>query len=219
MNSFRGLGISGENDQSAQPVSELKKLNFPCIIFLLLATYVAPAMGALVDAPAAMATLSRRSAKPGEHLEIVLTVRSAKHPLVSMPSDLSGLRFKVLRKPRLLQVDGESVWLFRYQVTPVLNGDYEIPSLRVLDSNTLMETKPLFLHVTASGERPPLSAKELSVGVNIPESLGEEVLKAAPQPTPKPTPSPTPRDTRDIGSRVGSSCWKGLKAFWNYSGK
>ena len=166
-----------------------------------------------------MATLSHRSAKPREHLEIVVTVRSATHPIVSMPADMSGLRFRVLRKPRLLQVEGTGVWLFRYRVIPVLVGDYEIPPMRISDGMSSIETKPLYLHVTSSGERPPLSAKELSTGVNIPESLSEEVLKAAPQPTPKPTPSPSPQDTRTLGSRVGSTCWKGLKAFWNYPGK
>ncbi|MEI6321486.1 MAG: hypothetical protein WCP60_00095 [bacterium] len=197
-----------------------KKILFSWLLILILfATHGASATGVPVGTPTAIATLSRRSAKPGERVEMVVTVRSAAHPIVCIPSDLSGLHFQILGKPRLLQVDGESVWLFRYRVTPVRNGDYEIPPLRVSEGNALMETKPLFLHVTASGERPPLSAKELSAGVNIPESLGEEVLKAAPQPTPKPTPSPTPHDTRDIGSKIGSSCWKGLKAFWNYSGK
>ena len=215
-----GLGIFGENDQSARAVSVLNKLHFSWLaLLLLMMSQVSSVMGSPAAVPSAMATLSHRSAKPGEHLEIVVTVRSANHPIVSMPADMPGLRFKVLRKPRLLQVEGMGVWLFRYRVTPVLVGDYEIPPMRIWDESSSIETTPLYLHVTLSGERPPLSAKELSAGVNIPESLSEEVLKAAPQPTPKPTPSPSPKDNRDLGSRVGSTCWKGLRAFWNYQGK
>ena len=36
-----------------------------------------------------------------------------------------------------------------------------------------------FLHVSPMGELPALSAHELSIGVNVPEALSTEVLKAA----------------------------------------
>lgn len=169
--------------------------------------------------PAAMATLSRRSAKPGDHVELVVTVRSATHPTLIIPTDLADLRFHVLRKPRLLQVDDESVWLFRYRVIPTQIGEYEIPPLEVIDGNESAVTKPLFLHVSKNGELPPLSAEELALGVNIPESLSQEVLKAAPHSTPKPEPSPAPPDLRPLSEKAGSAIWKGLKAIWNYPGK
>lgn len=167
----------------------------------------------------AMATLSRRSAKPGDHLELVVTVHNAIHPVILLPDMPSGLTFKLLRKPVQLSLDEGMVWLWRYRVKPTLCGDYEISPLHVMDGAFSSETKSLYLHVSPRGELPPLSAKELSAGVNISQSLSEEVLKAAPQPTPKPTPSPTPRDSRDLGTRTLSTCWKGLQAFWNYPGK
>ena len=116
-------------------------------------------------------------------------------------------------------VDDESVWLFRYRVTPKQIGDYQIPPLQIIEGNSLLETKPVFLHVSQRGELPPLSAKELALGVNISDALSQEVLKSAPQPTPRPAPSATPRDTRGFGVRATSSCWHALKAFWNYPGK
>lgn len=166
-----------------------------------------------------MATLSRRSAKPGDHLEMVVTVREATHPRVLPPANLPGLRVQVLHKPQSLSVDDEHVWLFRYRVTPRQTGDYEIPPFHVLDAGYSVETKPLFLHVSQNGELPLLTAKELALGVNISDSLSEEVIKAVPQPPPRPTPSPTPRDTRNLEVRAASSCWHALQAFWNYPGK
>lgn len=55
--------------------------------------------------------------------------------------------------------------------------------------------------MTLTGDRSPLSAKDLSSGVNIPESLAGDVLEAAPQPPHK---SPYLLSTRQQGS--GISC-------------
>jgi hypothetical protein len=168
----------------------------------------------------AMGTLSCRSAKPGDPVELVVTVRQApRQPSLILPSCPVGLRFRVLRKPRLLHVDGEAVWLFRYRVTPTQIGNYEIPPLRVIEGDHSVTTDPLLLHVSRKGELPPLSAKELSQGVNIPEPLSEEILKAAPQPTLKPETAPIPADTRPWTARATSTFWKGITAFWNYPGK
>lgn len=223
---FPRLGIRRETKQSAPAVTSFT--NFLCLPLVLLLAIV-PQVGVAASAssgmnesaprPSAMATLSRRSAKPGDHLEIVVTVHAATHPLVFIPSNLPGLRFEVLRRAKLLSVDGESVWLFRYLVTPTQIGEYEIPPLRGMDGKHNFETKPLFLHVSAMGELPALSAQELAVGVNIPKALSKEVLKAAPQPTPMPTPFLPPRDSRDFATRATSSCWHSLRAFWNYPGK
>ena len=166
-----------------------------------------------------MATLSRRSAKPGDHLELIVTVRGVTHPAIHLPSNLAGLQFKLRHKPQHLTEENERVWLFRYRVIAKQNGDYEIPPILILDGATTVQTKPLLLHVSPNGELPPLSARELALGVNIPDSLSQEVIKAAPQPTPKSSPSPTPRDSRNLGARAVSSFWHGLQAFWNYPGK
>ena len=171
---------------------------------------------------AAVATLSHRSAKPGDRVELVVTVCGGNSPLIESLPVSQGIRIKKLRRPQLLHTgNGGSgdVWLFRYRVTPVLIGDYEFQPIIVRDGSREMKTGPLFLHVSKRGELPPLSSRELAIGVNIPASLSEEVLKAAPQPTPVPEPTPTPPHNRPLRDRVLSSCRKQLKAFWDYPGK
>ena len=167
----------------------------------------------------AMATLSSRAARPGDHVELIVTIRSDDHPSVHLSSNLAGLRFQILRKAQRLTVDGENVWLFRYRVTPMQIGDYEIPPLQVIVGNESLDTKSLLLHVSKKGETPPLSSRELAFGVDIPDALSEEVLKSAPQPTPIPDPVPNLPDARPLSSRVTSSALNALKSFWNYPGK
>ena len=186
--------------------------------FVLLGSLDAAALP-LAERPSAVATLTHRAARPGEPVELVVSVRRASHPALFLPTDLTGLRFKILRKPLLISVDGESLWLFRYRVTATQNGEYEIPSLLVVDGEDSVETNRLFLHVSPKGELPPLSAKELALGVNIPVSLSEEVLKNAPQPVPTPFPSPTPHDPRPWTQKAASTFGKEIQAFWNYPGK
>ena len=165
-----------------------------------------------------MATLSRRAARPGESVELVVTVPSADHPKLLIPSNIAGLRFQILRKGRVLSINGEKIWLFRYRVIPDQIGNYEIPPLRMIDGDDSRESNPMLLHVSKKGETPPLSSRELAVGVGIPESLSEEILKAAPQPTPVPLAASTPRDNRPLTARATSSAWGALKSFWNYPG-
>ena len=167
----------------------------------------------------AMATLSRRAAKPGDPVELLLTIRSNDHPHVSIPTNLAGLRCQILRNGQRLTVDGENIWLFRYRVTAMQIGDYEIPPLRVITGNDSLETKPLLLHISKKGEALPLSSRELALGVNIPDALSDEILKAVPRPTPIPEPSPSPRDVRPLTAKVSSSAWNAVKSFWNYPGK
>jgi hypothetical protein len=198
-------------------VNALKNLHL-VLLFVLLA-FVSSNLVAETASNSAMATLSRRSAKPGDHLELVVTVRGATHPLIQLPSNLTGLQFKLRHKPQYLTVENEGVWLFRYRVTPKKIGDDEIPPIQIVDGATTLQTKPILLHVSPNGELPPLSARELALGVNIPDSLSQEVMKAVQQPTPKPTPAATPRDSRNFGARAASSCWHGLQKFWNYPGK
>jgi hypothetical protein len=170
----------------------------------------------------AVATLSHRAAKPGDRVELVVTVRGGSSPVIDSLPVLQGIKIKRLRRPQLLHSESGGaggVWLFRYRLTPVLIGDYEIQPIIVMDGAHETKTGPLFLHVSKRGELPPLSARELALGVNIPAPLSEEILKSAPQPTPVPEPTPTPPDTRPLGNRILSTCWKQLKAFWDYPGK
>lgn len=215
---FLGLGILQKNAQSPRAVIFSKHLHFVLLLVPLLS--VPGAVAATDFHPYAMATLSSRSARPGDHLEMVVTVHQATTlPSLHLPATIEGLHLHLLHKPQLLEVDQESVWLFRYRIIPAQIGDVEIPSLQIIAENRTVETKPMLLHISKTGERTPLSAKDLARGVNIPEALSEEVLKAVPQATPKPTPSPSPPDTRGLGTKFISSFWNGLKAFWNYPGK
>jgi hypothetical protein len=168
----------------------------------------------------AVATMTHRGIKPGGRVELVVTVRNASHPVIAAIERPSDLYIRALHRPqRLLVGEGEEVWLFRYRVIPSRVGDYELPPITVRDGARVIETNPLLLHVSLKGEAPPLSAGELSLDVNIPGSLSEEVLKTAPQPTPRAEPSPPPADMRPWTSKVLSTSWKELKAFWNYPGK
>lgn len=167
----------------------------------------------------ARATLSSRGAKPGSSVELVVTVRHAHHPMISSVDRPASFKMHALRKPQLLHTEEGDVWLFRYQVIPTQTGDFEIPPIVVTDDAIRVQTDPLSLRVSRRGEPPILTAAELSRAVGLPMSLGEEVLKSAPQIPPKPDPSPTPCDTRPFGNRVASTCWKALKDFWNVSGE
>jgi hypothetical protein len=187
--------------------------------FALILTLLAQAVFAAESPLSVMATLSRRGAKPGDRLELLVTVRAASHPQVVVPSNPPCLHFRMLRKPQHLIVDQESVWLFRYRVTPSQIGTYEIPPIQVIDAPDTIKTKPLFLTVSKTGEAPALSARELALGVDIPDSLSEEALKAAPQPTPRPTPSPTPPDTRGFAQKSTTSLGRFFQTWWNFPGK
>jgi hypothetical protein len=169
--------------------------------------------------PSAMATLSHRGAKPGERVELLISVRGVIHPVLGPLKAFPQLRIRFLRNPQFLQTSAGGVWLFRYVVTPLKVGDFELPPVRVTDGAFSTETKPVSLHVSENGDMPPLSPKELSMAVDIPESLSAEVINAVPRPAMKPSPAPTPRDQRPLSVRFASTCWKELKAFWNYPGK
>ena len=170
----------------------------------------------------ARATLSCRGAKPGQHVELVVTVRNALHPVIASVERPPSFRMKTLRTPRLLKTEEGDVWLFRYQIVPRETGDFEIPSITVTDITThgltQVQTMPLTLRVSIKGEPQKLTSPELSRMVNLPPSLSEEVLKNAPQKEPKPDPTPAPADSRPLPARIGSTCWRELKAFWNYPG-
>lgn len=176
------------------------------------------AASAKSDGPAAVATLSHRGAKIGQKVELVISVRRASDPVIECIDRPPELVLKAVRRRQLLHTGEGDVWLFRYRILPTQAGDYEIPPIRIVDGNWSAETKPLFLRVSRSGEPPALTARELSLAVDIPPSLSEEVLKAAPQPTPKPEPTPKPRDGRPFATRAGSTFQHMLKEFWEYPG-
>jgi len=194
-------------------------------LFLLSLALLTPGIGetleaasAKSDGPAAVATLSHRGAKVRQKVELVVSVRRASDPVIEYIDRPPELVLKAVRRRQLLHTGEGDVWLFRYRLLPTQVGDYEIPPIRVVDGGRFSDTKPVFLHVSGSGETPALTAKELALAVDIPPSLSEEVLKGAPQPTPKPEPTPKPRDGRPFSTRAGSTLQHGLKAFWEYPG-
>lgn len=170
------------------------------------------------DSPSVAASLSHRGAKIGQKVELVISVRGASDPVIECIERPPELVFKAIRRRQLLHTGEGDVWLFRYRILPTRAGDYEIAPIRIIDGGWSAETNPLFLRVSRSGEPPALTARELSLAVNIPPSLGEEVLKAAPQPTPRPEPTPKPRDGRPFATRAGSTLQHLLKDFWEYPG-
>jgi hypothetical protein len=170
------------------------------------------------DSPSVAASLSHRGAKIGQKVELVISVRGASDPVIECIERPPELVLKAIRRRQLLHTGEGDVWLFRYRILPTRAGDYEIPPIRIIDGGWSAETNPLFLRVSRSGEPPALTARELSLAVNIPPSLGEEVLKAAPQPTPRPEPTPKPRDGRPFATRAGSTLQHLLKDFWEYPG-
>ena len=163
----------------------------------------------------ATATLSHRGAKPFQRVELIVTVRHANDPLIQAIERSRNIRIHPVRGRQLLRTSQGEVWLFRYWITPTAFGEYEIPPIRVVDPVGFALTKPLLLHVSKKGEPPVLSPRELSLGVDLPPSLSEEVLKAAPQPTPKPEPTPPPQDARPFPAKAASSILHALKAFWD----
>lgn len=168
--------------------------------------------------PHAAASLTARSCKPGSSVELIVTVRGAVAPAITEFDRPTDLRIKPLRKARKLTTEEGEVWLFRYRLKAMKSGDYEIAPIRVSDDDKVIETRPLFLHVSTKAEKMPFMERELSDALALPRSLCREVVTAAPQPVPKPEPTPVP-DTRPFGAKVISTVKKGAVSFWNYPGK
>lgn len=190
------------------------------LVFLMLGVVVCSLRASTGDPKklSASATLSHRGAKIKQNVELVISVRCATNPVVEYVLRPPELVLRAIRRRQLLHTEEGDLWLFRYRMMATRAGDYEIPAISVLDGGRSAETKPLFLHVSQSGDAPPLTAKELALAVDIPQSLSEEVLKAAPQPTPKPEPTPKLRDGRPFSSRAASTLQHLLKSFWEYPG-
>jgi hypothetical protein len=169
--------------------------------------------------PIAAATISHRVSKPGQSLELLITVRKAESPVSALPDCPTGLEMRRLRNPQHLVTEGEDVWLLRFRVIPKAVGNYEIPPIHVSDRTASVFTKPLIFHVSSDPKPPLPDPKELALTTDIPLSLAQEAIKNCPAPAPKPTPSPAPRDQRPLPARVISSIGHGLTWIWNYPGK
>lgn len=191
-------------------------LCFPLMILVIGGTL--EASSGKSDSPSVAATLSHRGAKIGQKVELVISVRGASNPLIECIERPPELVLKAIRRRQLLHTGEGDAWLFRYRLLPTQVGDFEIPPIRIVDGSRCADTKPLFLRVSASGDPPALTGRELSLAVDIPPSLGEEVIKSAPQPTPKPEPTPKPHDGRPFATRAGSTLQHLLKDFWEYPG-
>jgi len=186
--------------------------------FLVLPSKVEATTQPVVPRLSAAATLSCRGVKPGDWVELVVTVRNALHPVITSVERPSSFRMRTLRKPRLLKTEEGDVWLFRYQIIPTETGDFEIPPITVTDASAYTRTAPLILRVSLKGEAPALTSCELARAVNLPSSLSEEIMKNATQKAPKPDPDPAVADLRPLPTRIITTCWKELQSLWNYPG-
>lgn len=217
-----GLGFLPERLHSAGVMNRIPTSCLGAVLLsaLLLPTGLEAASHPVEPRLSARATLSCRGAKPGQQVELVVTVRNALHPVIASVERPASFRMKTLRKPGLLSTGEGDVWLFRYRIIPTETGDFEIPPIMVTDAPTRAraQTTPLTLRVSLKGAPPVLTAGELARAVQLSPSLSEEVMKNAPQTAPKPDPSPAPVDSRPLPARIASTCCKELKAFWNYPG-
>jgi len=191
--------------------------------FLLLCAVIGSMLGTSGASPAkgvvAAATVSHRVSKPGQPIELMITVRNAQTPVSALVECPPGLELKRSWKLQHLTGGVGDVWLLRFRLIANAVGDYEIPPIRVSAGTGYVFTKPVILHVSKDAKPPLPDARELALTTDIPLGLAQEAVKTCPSPAPKPLPSPTPCDCRPFSSKVISSIGHGLLWFWNYPGK
>jgi hypothetical protein len=171
------------------------------------------------DHAVAAATISHRVSKPGQSIELLITVRNAQPPVSALPECPRGLELKRFWRPQYLTDGGHVISLLRFKLMASAVGDYEIPPIRVMTGAGSVFTKPVILHVS-NDTRPPFpDARELSLTTDIPLTLAQEAVKTCPTPASKPSPSPTPKDGRAFAARMFSTIGHGFSRFWNYPGK
>lgn len=180
---------------------------------------MASMQGAIAMGPSAKATISHRVSKPGQRLEILITVRNAAPPLSAQPLCPPGIEIRRFRKPQQLVVGGEPVWLLRFGVIAQHVGSYEIPPIPVTTGSGTAVTKPIILHVSDDSKPPLPDARELALTTDIPLGLAQEAVKTCPSPAPRPTPAFVPKDNRPYSARLLSSIANGFRWFWGYPGK
>jgi hypothetical protein len=193
-----------------------KKLLLLCALIGSLSGTLAASQG---RGAVATATISHRVSKPGQQLELLITVRNAQSPVYALPECPVGLEIKRFWKPQHLTESGKDVWLLRFRLIAKALGDYEIPPIRVSVAAETIFTKPIILHVSNDAKPPFPDARELALTTDIPLGLAQEAVKTCPTPAPKPSPSPSPKNGRPLPSRLISSIGHGLSWFWNYPGK
>jgi len=193
-----------------------KKLLLLCALIGSLSGTLAASAG---KGPVAAATVSHRVSKPGQILELMITVRNAQPPVSALPECPVGLELKRFWKPQYLSEGGEGVWLLRFRLIAKALGDYEIPPIRVSVGTRTIFTRPVILHVSNDAKPSFPDARELALTTDIPLGLAQEAVKTCPPPAPKPSPSPSTKDGRPLPSRLISSIGHGLSWFWNYPGK
>lgn len=190
---------------------------------LLLAAVIGSFSGSLGASPVkgavATATISHRVSKPGQRLELLVTVRNAQPPVSTLPECPAGLELKRFWKPQHLTEGGKDVWLLRFGLITAAVGNYEIPPIRVSTGTGAIFTKPVILHVSNDAKPSLPDARELALTTDIPLALAQEAVKTLPVSAPKPSPSPSPNDGRPLSSRLISSIGHGLTWFWNFPGK
>lgn len=186
----------------------ITKLPLAAILAFLI---IFPARGA-AGGMEATATLSRRWAKPGQPVELLVTIRNASNDVTVQLACPAGVVVKPFRSNQRIPLPDGERRLYRYRLLIKNPGDYEFPPLRVSDGRGSVQTQPLSLRVGEMDKPHPLSVRELSSGTAIPESLAREVVTSLPFPPPKSTPTPAPKDSTPV-------LVKALKWFWSYPGK
>lgn len=200
-------------------IMDSRKLILLCVVLFFPVRALDASSRKEAKGPCATATISHRVSKPGQSLELLITVRNARPPVSALPECPAGLELIRFWKPQHLDERGGDVWLLRFRLIANAIGDYEIPPIRVSAGTGAVFTKPVILHVS-NDEKPPLpDARELALTTDIPLGLAREAVKAFPTPTPKPSPGPIPRDGRPLSLRILSSIGHGFSWFWNYPGK
>ena len=164
----------------------------------------------------AQATLSSRWIKPHQSVELLVSVRNAAgRPIVS-PAFPPGIKYRLLKPCQLIASPDGGTYVFRYRMISGVDGDFEIPPLRISDGVSTTLTGPLFLKVSNDGKPHPMTARELGMAASIPEPLAAEAVKLLPAPAASPSPSPRGPYKRLGVYGVLSSVLHGFKWFWDY---
>jgi BatD DUF11 like domain len=183
---------------------------------LLLLSVSSPSASA-ATAAVADASLTKRTARPGENVELIVTVRGLSRPVIKEIGRSPELRVTPLRRGRQISDQEGTYWLFRYRVRPKAAGDFTIEPIRVFGDGREVLTRALRLRSSTVEGKTPYGAAEFSHAVSIPRALAEEVLKAVPQPTPSPEPVKQ-NDSRPLPERCLAWMGKHLRDFWSYPG-
>lgn len=186
------------------------------VLWVLVFSYSCSVLEAYPGILTADAALSSRWAKPRQGVELLVSVRNAHGRLVVTPVIPRGMIYRPLKTFQRIECPEGEILLFRYRITSLVCGDYEIPPVRVANGSSTVLTRPLFLKVSNDGKPHPMRARELGIAASIPEPLATEAVKLLPPIAASPSPSPRGASKRLDVHGVLSSVLHGFKWFWDY---